>query len=134
MMRMLFDYYDTDRLVICLDPNNMDLLKDFYSDRCTTKILEISCNYDDEYLAGHARRVGLAGENTTPESYAQLIPTLSREFAYESDALRDAEFHHLYQISEQKSDEENSIPISAFLNILENKAGEIARTDQLFAE
>ncbi len=33
LMRMLFDYYETDRLMILLDPNNMDLLRDFYSDR-----------------------------------------------------------------------------------------------------
>jgi hypothetical protein len=28
-MRMLFDYYDTDRLMICLDPANIDLMRDF---------------------------------------------------------------------------------------------------------
>lgn len=30
LVRMLFDYYETDRLLICMDPpNNMDLMQDF---------------------------------------------------------------------------------------------------------
>ena len=33
LMRMLFDFYETDRLIFCLDPDNMDLLQDFYTDR-----------------------------------------------------------------------------------------------------
>jgi uncharacterized protein DUF5928/core-2/I-Branching enzyme len=133
MMRMLFDYYDTDRLLICLDPNNMELLQDFYSDRCVTKILEIECNFDDDYLIGHARRAGLAGDNTPDEALMHLVPTIRQEFAHERDALRDAEFPHVYRINEQASDAENAIPIAGFLNIAEDKAGDIARTEHLFA-
>ncbi len=62
LMRMLFDYYDTDRLIICLDPSNLDLLHDFCADRSVTRLLEVDCNFSDEYLIGHSMRVGLAGE------------------------------------------------------------------------
>ena len=134
MMRLLYDYFETDRLVICLDPNNMELLHDFYSDRCTTRILEIECSFDDEYLIGHAKRAGLAGETTPDEALAQLVPTIRSEFAHERDALRDAEFPHVYRISEQASDEENAIPIAGFLNVGADTAAEIARTEHLFAE
>ena len=60
MMRMLFDYYETDRLLVCLDPSNLDLVRDFYSDRSQTRLLEIECIYTDAYLEGHAKtgRVG----------------------------------------------------------------------------
>jgi len=133
MMRMLFDYYDTNRLMICLDPNNMDLMRDFYSDRCTTRILEIECTYDDTYLTGHARRTGLAGENTSDAMLSQLVPTIRQEFGYESDAIRDEGFPHYYRISEQNTNAENTSPLSAFLDLPENVAGEIARTDHLFA-
>ena len=33
LMRMMFEYFETDRLIFCLDPNNLDLLHDFYTDR-----------------------------------------------------------------------------------------------------
>ena len=134
MMRMLYEYYENNRLLICLDPNNMDLLKDFYSDRCTTKILEIDCSYDRDYLVGHALRTGLAGENSTEDTLEQLVPTIRQDFAYESDALRDENFPHFYRITDLQDAAENTIPISSFLDISEKQAGDIARTNHLFAE
>lgn len=64
---MLFDYYDTNRLVISMDTANLDLMQDFFSDRSSTRLLEIDCNMTDDYLVGHARRVGLAGDQTSDE-------------------------------------------------------------------
>ena len=133
MMRLLFDFHETDRLLICLDPGNLELLRDFYSDRCTTRVLEIECSFDDAYLIGHARRVGLAGEDTPEATVRQLLPTIRAEFAHQRDALRDAGFPGVHRISEQASDAENAIPIAAFLNVGQDVAGEIARTEHLFA-
>ncbi len=134
MMRMLYDYYDTNRLMICLDPNNMDLLHDFYSDRCTTRVLEIECNFDDDYLIGHARRSGLAGENTSEDTLHQLVPTIRQEFGFETDALRDAGFPQHFRISEHSTDAENAVPVSSFLDIPMDMAADIAGTEHLFAE
>ncbi|MGB7320921.1 MAG: DUF5928 domain-containing protein, partial [Albidovulum sp.] len=41
LMRMLFEYHNTDRIVVCMDPANLDLMRDFCSDRSTTRLLEI---------------------------------------------------------------------------------------------
>ena len=30
LVRMLFDYWQTDRLILCIDPANVDLMQDFY--------------------------------------------------------------------------------------------------------
>ena len=60
-MRMLFDYYETNRLVICMDTASLDLMQDFFSDRSSTRLLEIECSLTDDYLVGHARRVGSGG-------------------------------------------------------------------------
>ncbi|NOX39060.1 MAG: glycosyl transferase [Alphaproteobacteria bacterium] len=134
MMRMLFDYYDTNQLVICLDPNNLDLLQDFYSDRCTTRILEVECSFDDAYLVGHAKRVGLASDTSSPQILTQLTPTIRQEFSLENDRLRDADFAHYYRISEQNTDIQNTQPMSAFLDIPAEIAAEIVATDGLFNE
>ncbi len=64
-MRMLFDYFEADRLIVCMDPGNLDLMQDFASDRSTTRFLEIDCDFSDDYLIGHARRIGLAGAQTS---------------------------------------------------------------------
>ena len=47
LMRMLFDCYDTDRMIVCMDPSNLDLMHDFCSDRSVTRVLEIQCDFSD---------------------------------------------------------------------------------------
>ncbi|MDA7427805.1 DUF5928 domain-containing protein [Primorskyibacter aestuariivivens] len=134
LMRMLFDYYDTDKLIICLDPANLDLLQDFYGDRSDTRILEIQCQFSDEYLTGHARRVGLAGEHTKPETLQRLLPTIRNDLTYESDAIRAAEFSHHSRIRETDTDDVNADAICDFLQVPRETAEALARTDHLFAD
>jgi len=134
LMRMLFDYYDTNRLVICLDPNNMDLLQDFHSDRSTTRMLEIQCQFSDDYLIGHAKRVGLAGERTLRETVDALLPTIRSDIVFESDQIRDADFEELYRMREHGNADDNAAVLARFLDITQAKALEIATTDHLFAD
>lgn len=134
LMRMLFDYYDTDRLLVCIDPANVDLLQDFYGDRSVTRLLEVQCNFTDEYLAGHAKRVGLAGKHTKPDALRRLLPTIRNDVLFESEAIRDAQFPNYGQIREWESPDQNAKLIEAFLQVPPETALEIARTDHLFAD
>ena len=134
LMRMLFDYYETDRLIICLDPNNMDLLQDFYTDRSKTSLLEIECNFTDDYLLGHAKRVGLAGEQTTQETIDRLLPTIRSDVHFEADRIRDANFPNFHRIRERAEPKLNAAPLAQFLDITPDKAQEIAATEHLFAD
>ena len=134
LMRMLFDYHDTDRLLVCLDPANIDLLQDFYSDRSVTKLLEIECDFSDEYLLGHAKRVGLAGEQTPQETLDQLLPTIRYDVVFESDRIRDANFANNYRLRESASVEENTVALAEFLSIQEDQARELASTEHLFTD
>ena len=134
LMRMLFDYYETDRLIVCMDPGNIDLLNDFASDRSVTRILEIECQFSDDYLAGHAMRVGLAGERTSEETLDRLLPTIRNDMTFESDRIHDAQFEHYTRMRENASTEENASVLAAFLQIPQDKALEIAKTHYLFSD
>lgn len=134
LMRMLFDYYDTDRLIVCMDPTNFDLLNDFASDRSRTKFLEIQCQFSDEFLIGHAMRVGLAGEQTSQETLERLLPTIRGDIENESDKLRDAGFDALYFLKESASPDVNTAHLAEFLNIDHDKAQEVANAEHLFAD
>jgi hypothetical protein len=57
-------------------------------------ILELQCVFDDQYLVGHARRVGLATDQTPDEVIERMLPTLRHEFADQSVRIREAEFQH----------------------------------------
>ena len=134
LMRMLFDYYDTDRLIICLDTASLDLMQDFFSDRSTTKLLELKCSLTDEYLAGHARRVGLAGDQTSDETLAQLLPTIRYDVLFESDRIRDTGFENYGRIVEAASPQDNAHPIARFLSVDDETARQIAETPYLFVD
>ena len=134
MMRMLFDYHQTDKMVICMDTANLDLMQDFASDRATTKILEIQCEFSDEYLIGHSSRVGLMGHQTPPDTVARLLPTVRNDFAHESDRIRDGGFEHYYRIRELVPPEDNAAAIASFLSVSDDVARTIAQTPYLYVD
>jgi len=112
----------------------MDLLRDFYSDRSTTRLLEVESEFSDEWITGHAQRVGLAGERTPPDAIERILPTIRADFYFESDRIRDAGFEHADIMRETASPEENAQALAKFLSIPEERALEIARTEHLFAD
>ena len=133
-MRMLFEYYDTDRLIICMDPSNIDLMHDFFSDRSMTRMLEINCRFTDEYLTGHARRVGLAGDRTPKATLERLLPTIRNDMTHESDQIRDAGFARHYRIHEVDTADENALKLSEFLTLPSDQAQRLAETEYLYAD
>jgi hypothetical protein len=134
LVRMLFDYWQTDKLVLCIDPANVDLMQDFYNDKATVRLLEIDCEFTDEYLVGHARRVGLAGDRTPQETIDRLLPTIRYDVKFESDRIRDAGFRNFHCIRQSASADENTVPLAEFLDIPVEMAREIAATEYLFVD
>ena len=134
LMRMLFDYYSSDRLLVCMDPSNIDLLNDFCGDRAKTKVLEIEANFTDDYLIGHAMRVGLAGERTPQDALERLLPTLRNDIAFESDRIRETDYEGYARIRESDPVEQNAAKLAQFLAIPQDKAHEIASTHYLFSD
>ncbi|WP_227285334.1 DUF5928 domain-containing protein [Boseongicola sp. H5] len=132
VMRMLFDYYDTDQMIICLDPNNLDLMQDFMSDRANVKLLEIQCVFDDAYLIGHAERVGLAAPETPAKIVDRLLPTLRYEFDYESDRIREADFPNHLRLRQDRLAEENTDVLHSFFGGSREVAMALADTPNLF--
>ena len=134
LVRMLFDYWQSDRLIQCIDPANVDLMQDFYNDKAKVRLLEIECDFTDDYLIGHARRVGLAGERTPQEVIDRLLPTIRYDVRFESDRIRDAGFPGFSRIRQSATADENTVPLAEFLDIPAAKAREIAATDYLFVD
>lgn len=134
LVRMLFDYWQTDRLVFCIDPANVDLMQDFFNDKAKVRLLEIECDFTDDYLIGHAKRVGLASERTPRETIDRLLPTIRYDVRFESDRIRDAGFGSFYRIRQSASVDENTLPLAEFLDIPIDKAREIAATEYLYVD
>ena len=134
LMRMLFDYFQTKQLVICLDTASIDLMQDFFADRAKTQLLEIDCDFTDDYLAGHAQRVGLAGDGADAQTLAAILPTIRNDIAHESDRIAHANFASHKILRETASEDENAQALQAFLGITEAQARDIINVPHLFAD
>lgn len=134
LMRMLFDYYQTDRLAIGMDPGDLELMRDFDTDRSRTRFLEIETEFSDDWILGHALRVGLAGETTPQDAIDRLVPTIRQDFFYESDRIRDEGFADLHVLRENASAEERAQALAKFLTIPEERAVDIATTEDFFSD
>ncbi|MBD3786118.1 MAG: glycosyl transferase [Sphingomonadales bacterium] len=134
LVRMLFDWHQSERLLICLDPADIEMMRDFSSDKAETRVLEIECDFSDDYLLGHARRVGLAGERTPPEVIDRMLPTIRYDLKFESDRMRDADFPGFHRLREGASPEENAAALAAFLGIAREVALEIVSLEYLFVD
>ncbi|MBT9384015.1 beta-1,6-N-acetylglucosaminyltransferase [Pseudooceanicola sp. CBS1P-1] len=134
LLRMLFDHHRSHRLVLCMDPSGIDLLHDFCSDRARTPLLEIECSFSEAYLAGHARRVGLATEATPPETLAQLLPAIRNDILHEGDRIRDAGFAGLGRLREAAGEAENAAALAEFLSVSHDEAQEILSLPHLFLD
>ncbi len=134
LIRMLFDYYDTDKLIICLDPANIGLMKDFMTDRANARILELQCTFDDQYLVGHAQRVGLATDDTPDEVIARMLPTLRHQFHDESVRIRDEEFPRHWRLRQDRDVGENADVLAEFFSTDAGTARQLAETPHLFAD
>jgi hypothetical protein len=109
-------------------------MQDFYNDKAKVRLLEINCEFSDDYLIGHARRVGLAGQRTPPEVIDRLLPTIRYDVRFESDRIRDAGFSGFFRIRQSATVDENTMPLATFLDIPVDKAREIAATEYLFVD
>ncbi|MFB2532200.1 DUF5928 domain-containing protein [Paracoccus sp. p4-l81] len=132
LMRLLFDHYGTGRLGLCVDPSDMDLLRDFAGDRAETRILLIDVDFSDDYLRGHLKRVGLAADTTPPDVIDRLLPTLRNDLRFETERLSDAGFAQFARIRPGLAPEVNAHAIADFLEIGHAEAEAIARTPHLF--
>ncbi|WP_019954508.1 DUF5928 domain-containing protein [Yoonia vestfoldensis] len=133
-LRMLFDHERAEQAVICLDTSSLDLIADFHADRADVRLLEIECDLGDDYLIGHAIRVGLAGPQTSPATFARLLPTIRRDMTHERDAIRDARFKNAGRLRETARDQENAAAIAAFLEVDDATALTLAQTPHLFVD
>lgn len=134
LIKLLFEQFESRRLVICLDPSALHLIQDLMSDKADTRLLLIDSQYDDDYIRGHIGRVGLAGPHTPPEVVNRLIPTVRADLDHEAERLRDSDFSAFHAIGPGRSADDNAVQLAKFLDLMPEAAHRIASTDHLFSD
>jgi Family of unknown function (DUF5928)/Core-2/I-Branching enzyme len=134
LVQMLCEHWQTDRLVLCVDPGSIELIQDLGQDRARVRLLEIDCAFTDDYLVGHARRVGLAGPHTPVAALDRLLPTIRYDVKFESDRLRDLNLPGHFRMRQGGTVDENTDALAAFLEVPRDVARRLATTDYLFVD
>jgi hypothetical protein len=134
LLRLLFEQFQSNRLVICLDPSALHLIQDLMSDKADTRILLIESRFDDAYVRGHIGRVGLAGPQSGADVIERLLPTVRADLEHEAERLRDAGFAQFTSISPAHGAEENAVQLARFLDVLPETARALATTEHLFSD
>ncbi|WP_207099905.1 DUF5928 domain-containing protein [Paracoccus shandongensis] len=134
LLRLLLDDFGAQRLVLCLDPSALALIADFAGDRAQTRVLFIDSDFDEAYLRGHMRRVGLAGEGTPDAVITQLLPIVESDLSHEAERLRDMDFAQFDTIAPARPVAANAEAIARFLDISPAVAHDLAQTPHLFTD
>lgn len=134
LVRMLFEIWETDCLVLCVDPASVEVIEDLYRDRARIRLLYIDCTFTDDYLVGHAQRLGLAGPQSAQAVMDRLLPTIRSGINFDIERLRDMNLAGFHTLREHASTAENAAALAAFLDISVEKAREIVAIDYLFMD
>lgn len=131
LVHLLFDSHDSARLLLCLDPARLEMMRDFAGAAAQVRVLELVCRWDDTDIAAHAYRIGLTGPRGAD---AALVDTLRTALQDESDALQDAEDLTTARLSETASARDNVVSLARFLSIPETQSAALLAGGDLFAD
>ena len=134
LVRLLFEQFESRHLVLCLDPSALSLISDFANDRAEVRILFIDTFFDDDYLRGHMRRVGLIGATTPDEVVRRLLPVVRDDLDHEAELLRDMGFARFEAITPEAPQDRNALSLQRFLDVSPEIAQDLAATPHLFAD
>lgn len=133
-LKMLFEYHNTERLLICLDTSNIAAIRDIQNDDCDLRLLELRCDVDDAYMLGHAKRIGLISDDVDVSIAGPLLATLNRQFKDESDALRDLKLSHFFCVDQHANQPINVETVARFLNVPSEQAAICLRDNRLMRD
>ncbi|MEO3477385.1 DUF5928 domain-containing protein [Phaeobacter sp. CAU 1743] len=134
LMRMLFEYYDSNRLIVCIDPSGLELMNDFASDRSVTQVLHLDCNFTDDYLIAHAQRSGLVGAQTPKQTLDRILPTIRNDILHETDRIRDAGFDPFVTLHEADTAEDKVAKLAQVFGLTAEQAQDISQNPGLFSD
>lgn len=144
LLRLLYDYWLSDKLVICLDPKQVTILSNLLNDPAIVRVLELTLPVSDTDLIFSAQHFGLLNPVEPPEvSYKnlqlpQVISALRYEAASAHQQLGAFEKHPayakdiFYKIDQNTTRYESNVTLARFLNVPADVAFKIIETDFFF--
>lgn len=127
-LKLLFEQMNTDKMIVCLDPSNIQTLTDFADDTCELRVLEVVCHLDDTYLTGHAERLSLIDKNADPEMTRSLVMALRNNIRSDHEDLQEMGLENLNFVTQSLNAEKNALALGRFMKTRTKHAEELAET------
>ncbi len=134
LVRMVYENFGKSQLIFCIDPSDAEIIQDFESDQVRLRVLDIECEYSDDYIAGHALRIGLVGDSSPPETVQKLIPAIRNDLTFEAEQIRAAAKNGYHRIQESAPRDQNVAELARFLNVSVQQAEAMLQLDYLFSD
>ena len=119
---LLLEHFGRDRLLFCIDPSSLEIIQEFFADQSQTRLLQIDCAFSDDYLIGHAQRVGLIRDSSSEATVKRLLPALRNDVFEESETLRAQEFDAHFILREADDLREQAQALAEFLKVTTKEA------------
>lgn len=134
LVRLLFEALGAERMLLCVDPAGLDAIRDLCGARPRTRILQILCDLPDDYMAGHARRLGIVAAQTPAGSLARLLPTLRQDLLQEVDRIRNERFPDYREVPQAAPAAAIALVLGDFLGLSPMRARRLAAIPGLMAD
>lgn len=133
-LKLLYRSLQSNRMAICLDTSNIDAIRDLASDGCQIRILELLCDLSDDWLSGHAERVGLGTAADQGDLRENVMAALRQNILDEQSDIR--ELNLPVHVRVRDSDELGSLarPFSNAFGVSIDAGASLARTQHLFED
>ena len=115
----MFDSNYDNRLLIFLDPPDLNFIKDFCVESPSARLLEIDCDLTDYYLTNHAIALGLITSQSSQAAIRRLLPSLRDKILLDQAQLNEASFYTHYRIAEQGNINDTATMLAYFLALPE---------------
>ena len=131
---LLFETFETDKLVISLDPESTDVLDDLAKDRCAVSVIFVDKPLDEAYFRGHAERTGQVHADQSDDDWQVVYRSLREKY---DRCVAELQHPRLYRYSELRASDTHdrrSEVLSRSLDCDGDTATEILNTSDVFKE
>ncbi|MEO1562965.1 MAG: DUF5928 domain-containing protein [Pseudomonadota bacterium] len=134
VIKLLFDHYGADRLVICLDPESTVILDDLARDKGNVTVIYVDRLLDEAYFKGHAVRTGQIEDAVSDSDWQAIYRSLRERFERSVGELQHPRLFGYTELRESDAKDRRAERLAAALNCDSAQAAEIIATSQLFKE
>ena len=125
-LNLVFDRLKADRLLLAVDPSQIDVIDDVSGLAGDVRILMVNRPLTDQHLRTHARRVGLLTEKSGEFAEREILTALRHDFRASVHELRERYRGKVFLNDLSRPREENVTNIGHFLQVARAKA-EVAK-------